>query len=65
MSKKEVKRKRHNIMTVDLTEYFDTPDELAAFCVLDNEGQAAVLRDLVAQGRISQNILCTLPEDTK
>jgi len=52
-------------MTVDLTEYFDTPDELAAFCMSDNEGQAAILLDLVAQGRISHNVRCTIPEDTK
>ncbi len=65
MSKEEVERIRHKKMTVDLTEYFDTPDELAAFCMSDNEGQAAILLDLVAQGRISHNVRCTIPEDTK
>lgn len=49
-------------MSLDLTQYFDSPDELADFCMMDVEGQAAKLQEIAAQGRITGRMQCAMQE---
>jgi hypothetical protein len=45
-----------------LPQYFASPDELANFCMMDVDGQAAKLLELAAQGRIPGHMQCTILE---
>jgi len=39
-------------MSIDYTLIFNTPDELAAFCVLSNDEQDAILKEAAKKGTI-------------
>ena len=46
----------------NLTQYFASPDELADFCMMDVEAQAAKLQEIAGQGRITEHMQCTIQE---